>query len=63
MEQCEKSEEANDLIQRERWYLSEQLGYDCTTTAYGICALNNRVLLTVTSNSDYLLNSINNESC
>jgi hypothetical protein len=31
------------LIERERWYLSEQLGYDCTTTADGICKLNYRV--------------------
>ena len=31
------------LIEREAWYLSEQLGYDCTTTAEGICKLNDRV--------------------
>ena len=31
------------LIEREAWYLSEQLGYDCTTTAEGICELNSRV--------------------
>jgi hypothetical protein len=31
------------LIEREAWYLSEQLGYDCTTTADGICKLNYRV--------------------
>jgi hypothetical protein len=31
------------LIDRERWYLSQQLGYDCTTTAEGICKLNDRV--------------------
>ena len=31
------------LIEREAWYLSEQLGYDCTTTSEGIYQLNNRV--------------------
>ena len=31
------------LIEREAWYVSEQLGYDCTTTAEGICKLNDRV--------------------
>jgi hypothetical protein len=31
------------LIEEERWYLSEYLGYDCTTTAMGLCALNNRI--------------------
>jgi hypothetical protein len=36
------------LIERERWYLSEQLGYDCTTTADGICKLNYRVASIIT---------------
>ncbi len=31
------------LIEEERWYLSESLGYDCTSTALGLCALNNRI--------------------
>ncbi|AKA60302.1 hypothetical protein P8625_51 [Verrucomicrobia phage P8625] len=35
--------QVQSLIEREAWYLSEQLGYDCTTTAEGICKLNNRV--------------------
>ena len=35
------------LIDREAWYISEQLGYDCTTTATGICMLNNRVSLII----------------
>jgi hypothetical protein len=35
------------LIDREAWYLSEQLGYDCTTTATGLCMLNNRVALII----------------
>jgi hypothetical protein len=36
------------LIDLERWYLSEQLGYDCTTTADGICKLNYRVASIIT---------------
>ena len=36
------------LIEREAWYLSESLGYDCTTTATGICMLNNRVASIIT---------------
>ncbi len=35
--------QVQSLIEREAWYLSEKLGYDCTTTAEGICRLNNRV--------------------
>ena len=37
------------LIDRERWYLSERLGYDCTTTSTGLCMLNNRVAYLITS--------------
>lgn len=36
------------LIDRERWYLSERLGYDCTTTSTGLCMLNNRVATLIT---------------
>ena len=35
--------QVQSLIEREAWYLSEQLGYDCSTTAEGICKLNYRV--------------------
>lgn len=37
------------LIEREAWYLSETLGYDCRTTAKGICMLNERVASIITN--------------
>ena len=44
-----KSQEAlvQKLINDQQWYLSEQLGYDCTKSATGICMLNNRVSLII----------------
>ena len=40
--------QVQELIEREAWILSESLGYDCTTTATGLCMLNNRVSSIIT---------------
>ncbi len=37
------SSHLENLIAEERWYISERIGYDCTTTALGLCALNSRI--------------------
>jgi hypothetical protein len=57
-----QADEVQALIERERWYLSERLGYDCTKTPYGICALNHRVAMTITRGFNQFLNTINNDN-
>ena len=35
--------ELKQVIDREKWLISERLGYDCSTSATGLCRLNNRL--------------------
>jgi len=58
-----QADEVQALIERERWYLSERLGYDCTTKSYGICALNNRIATIISRGFNQFLNSINDYLC
>lgn len=46
------------LIDRERWLLSERLGYDCTSTATGLCMLNHRVADIVSGGFGKYLNEL-----
>ena len=41
--------EVQKLIDREKWYLSEELGYNCTSTGLGRSMLNNRISYIITS--------------
>ena len=43
MNNVEYSDTIRALIDREAWLMSEAAGYDLTTTALGLCLINQRV--------------------
>ena len=50
--------EIRQLIEREAWLLSEQLGEDCTKTETGRAMLNNRVAYLVTHGMGEWMNGL-----
>lgn len=35
--------ELKQVLEREKWLISERLGYDCSLSAIGLCHLSNRL--------------------